>query len=63
MDILSDEGRTSAVCRLRTGFVCKIPRTKVPERLRSELKNAFAVEKGLLERLGDHPGIVKYAST
>jgi hypothetical protein len=59
MEVLSRKGRTSTVYRVREGLVCKVPQV-LRERFRAEVENAFAVEKQLLERLGSHPGIVKY---
>ncbi|KAF2680727.1 kinase-like protein [Lentithecium fluviatile CBS 122367] len=50
-------GRTSFVHCVKEGVVGKVPRKTHDEKLNAEFKNAFAVEKQLLERLGDHPRI------
>lgn len=70
METISNEGRTSVVYRVRKGktaLACKMPRDlpdqESYQRLVDEIDNAFAVERKLLERLGDHPGIVRYVPT
>lgn len=60
MHIISDEGRTSVVYRLEDGLVLKLPRESIPASMATEIENAFAVERRLLERLGQHPQIVQY---
>jgi hypothetical protein len=60
MDIISEKGRTAIVYRVERGLISKSPRTEGSEQFRAEIKNAFAVEKQLLERLGKHPRIVQY---
>jgi hypothetical protein len=65
MERISNEGRTSIVYRVRRGkttLACKMPRDLPYQELVDEIENAFAVERQLLERLGDHPGIVRYVS-
>jgi hypothetical protein len=63
MDIISEKGRTAVVYRVKRGLVCKSPRTIDNKGLQAEFKNAFAVERQLLERLGNHPRIVQYVPT
>ncbi|KAH7405772.1 kinase-like domain-containing protein [Phaeosphaeria sp. MPI-PUGE-AT-0046c] len=60
MNIVSQKGRTSVVYRTQQGLVCKSPQPGGSERFRTDVANQFAVEKQLLERLGNHPWIVKY---
>jgi hypothetical protein len=60
MDIISQKGRTAVVHRVEEGLICKSPRSEGSVKFLAEIKNAFAVEKQLLERLGVHPGIVRY---
>jgi hypothetical protein len=60
MELVSDSGRTSIVSRLRDGLVLKLPRTGLSKEFLDEIHHAFDVEHALLQRLGDHPGIVRY---
>ena len=60
MERIGTPGRTAIVYRVGNGFVCKVPRSPGDTFLEAEFKNAFAVEKRLLERLGVHPRIVQY---
>jgi serine/threonine protein kinase len=60
MEIVDDLGSTSKVYRVREGLVWKSQR-KAPDEFWSEkIANAFKVEHKLLQRLGNHPGIVRY---
>lgn len=67
MEILSTEGRTAIVFRVAQGLVGKMPRDMHKtlaghEEFVAEVDNAFAVEKRLLDRLGDHPRIIRSVS-
>jgi hypothetical protein len=61
MEVVSYQGRTAIIHRLQ-GLVLKIP-WPAREPHASEFKNAIAVEKELLQILGDHPGIIQYVFT
>jgi hypothetical protein len=52
MDIVSDEGRTSTVYRVKVGLVVKSPRVSTHASVLAEIKDAFPLERQLLERLG-----------
>jgi hypothetical protein len=47
-------GSTAVVFRLRRGVVLKSPKEKF------EVEHNFAVERQILEILGEHPRIIKY---
>jgi hypothetical protein len=64
MEMISNKGRTSIVYRIGLGRAGKMPRDmdlELPglEEFAIEIDNAFDVEKKLLERLGNHPRIVR----
>ncbi|KAH8710037.1 kinase-like domain-containing protein, partial [Phaeosphaeriaceae sp. PMI808] len=55
----SNRGRTSIVYRVKEGLVLKSLRSLVPERMRTTVTTAFAIEEQLLKRLGRCPQIVR----
>ncbi|KAH8724535.1 kinase-like domain-containing protein [Phaeosphaeriaceae sp. PMI808] len=59
MDVLIGIGRTSTVYRVAGGRVCKLPHEAPPASFVEEIKNAFHVEKQLLERLRCHPRTIR----
>jgi hypothetical protein len=60
IEIIDDEGRTCVVLRLREGLVWKAQRTGVDDDFLREISNAFNVKHALLQRLGYHPGTVRW---
>jgi hypothetical protein len=60
MEVVDDLGRTSTVYRVREGLVWKTQRKAPSEFWSKEIAHSFKVEHALLQRLGDHPGIVRY---
>jgi hypothetical protein len=60
MEVVDDLGRTSTVYRVREGLVWKTQRKAPSEFWSKEIAHSFKVEHALLQRLGNHPGIVRY---
>ncbi|OAA66808.1 Protein kinase-like domain protein [Niveomyces insectorum RCEF 264] len=53
-------GNTSSVIRVRPGVVEKRPHNYKTPQLQDSVATSFAVERQILEHLGDHPRIVRY---
>jgi hypothetical protein len=60
MEVVDDLGKTSTVYRVREGLVWKTQRKAPSEFWSKEIAHSFKVEHALLQRLGNHPGIVRY---
>jgi hypothetical protein len=60
MEVVDDLGRTSTVYRVREGLVWKTQRKTPSEFWSKKIAHPFKVEHALLQRLGNHPGIVRY---
>jgi len=61
-DVFNCFGSTSTCTRIRPGVFLKAPRETDHEAVARQIALAFSVEPLILERLGCHPRIVKYAT-
>ncbi|KAH7385571.1 kinase-like domain-containing protein [Phaeosphaeria sp. MPI-PUGE-AT-0046c] len=59
MKLSSDKGCTALIYRVKEGLVFKSPRVGVSEGLLAEIENAVIVKLEILNRLGEHSGIVR----
>ncbi|KKY13735.1 putative protein kinase-like domain [Phaeomoniella chlamydospora] len=56
-------GSTSVFYRYNRDLLLKTPRSSIQKEFAQDIQRAFTVEPRILERLGDHPRIVKYYGT